>query len=1476
MRRASSSACMVILCILVAFSGIPGIGLGFAKAAPVWVEEQSPGIKHLNSAAYGNGLWVAIGTDGEFLTSTDGHQWTASKPWQLKSMFDVIYAGNKWVVVGSGGEIYTSQNGVTWQQQTSGVTSELSAITYHDGLYVAVGEGGTILTSSNGENWTKSNSIASNEYLIGITYGGGQFVVVGDPDNIYTSTNGRDWTARALNIGTTEYLFDVVYGAGKFIAAGTNGTVLTSDTGAVWTKVQGLPTGTINLNSVEYSGGKFLIVGGDVDQDVNGQGTSGVILSSTDGVNWSEELHIGNFFNKVIARPDGNFIVSVGEKGMIYTWEMVLSNNAYLDSLTLSAGTLSPAFDKDVLDYTASVSHPVSELDVTASVADAEATVQINGTKVSSGVARTIPLSVGSNAITIEVTAQDGTKKMYRITVTRALSANADLNSLTLSAGTLSPSFDKDVLSYTATVNHPVSELDVTAIVADAGATIRINGTLVSSGTPQTIPLSVGPNPISVAVTAQDGTIKTYTIAVARALSANADLNSLTLSEGTLGPVFDKDVLSYTASVSHPVSGLEVTASVAEAEATVQINDTEASSGVAQTVPLNVGLNTITIVVTAQDGTTKTYTITVERAPSANADLNSLELSEGTLDPAFDKDVLSYTALVGHLVSGLDVTANTVDTGATVRINDTLVSSGTAQSVPLSVGPNTITVAVTAQDGTTKTYTVTVTRALSANADLNSLTLSEGTLDPVFDKDVLSYTSSVGHPVSGLAVTASVEDAGATVQINGTSVSSGVARTIPLNVGPNTIAVKVTAQDGTIKTYTIAVTRASSDNALLSDLSLKGLTLTPQFHTEDTDYSVNVANVVTAVYVTPTLEDLNATVRVNGIEVLSGQEAEVALVVGRNLIEIVVTAQSGTVKIYTLTVHRADLPSDADLSSLIVNKGTVTPEFDPGITDYSVLVAYSVDEIDITPTLADPSASLEVDGQIVGSGGPITVQLNTGVNVVQIRIYAQNGDSKTYVLTITKDRKPDDNGSGGNNGGNNGGNDDDGGNNNGNSGGWPSGNSSRSGGGTDSKDGGKPGDAAVEFLPIYVGRERVEKWAAIKTMEEAGQKITTVSIAGSAVIESLQKENNGFVLSIPVLHSSDSVVAELSGDLIYLMYTKQAILEVKTDYGELKLPIHYTTMQEIIDQMRSGSSAQDIQVRVEIKKSAEHPAITSGSGPSVKWIAPAVDFLIKVTNGERTVSVDTFKQYIQLTIPVLEGVAKDQITTGIVMTKSGTLAHVPTRVVQKEGRLYTVIHSRSNSVYSVIHNQSTFNDIDGHWAKQHIEELASRLIINGDADSLYQPSRDITRGEFISIVVRALGLTTAGNNSNFDFNDVLNDDWFRDAVNTGVAYGLIQGYDSGEFRPNNNITRQEAMMIIAKAMKLTGLDSNLTASQITEALSVVSDQDHISPWAQEGAAINLLQGIISGYKGKISPHENITRAETALIVERLLRQSNLI
>nr|WP_256484439.1 cadherin-like beta sandwich domain-containing protein [Mucilaginibacter flavidus] len=654
----------------------------------------------------------------------------------------------------------------------------------------------------------------------------------------------------------------------------------------------------------------------------------------------------------VAVSPANNYTVTAynslaGNFTMVNITVNSLLVNADLTALATNAGSLSPVFAPSITSYTEVLPATTSSVTVTPVAAAPGATIKVNGTVVMSGAASAaLPLVVGANAINAVVTAQDGTTtKTYTLTVTR-LSNNAALTTLKISPSTsLMLVSGADYKDYTTTVPNSETSVKITPTAQDATASIKVNGVATVSGTASAaIPLSVGDNVVNTVVTAQDGvTTKTYSIKFTRLPSSNANLTSLALSSGTLTPVFAAGTISYTASVSNTTASIKVTPTVQDAGATVKVNGTTVVSGTASAaLPLVVGPNTITTVVTAQDGvTTKTYTVTVTRV-SNNALLTQLKVIPATaLTIVSGPDYVDYTATVPNTTSSVQIMPTSQSTTSTIKVNGVTVASGTASAaIPLSVGDNVVNTVVTAQDGvTTKTYSIKFTRQISVNANLAGLKLSSGTLTPVFAAGTISYTAMVTNATNSITVTPATSDAGATVKVNGTTVASGTASAaLPLVIGPNTVTTVVTAPDGvTTKTYTLTVTRPASNNALLTQLKvIPATTLTIVSGPDYVDYTATVPNTTSSVQIMPTSQSATSTIKVNGVTVASGTASgAIALNVGTTVVNTVVTAQDDvTTKTYSITFTRpgpvaAIMKYDQQESPITANSLTVHQNVSP-------------------------------------------------------------------------------------------------------------------------------------------------------------------------------------------------------------------------------------------------------------------------------------------------------------------------------------------------------------------------------------------------------------------------------------------------------------------------------------------------------------------------------------------------------------------
>ncbi len=702
--------------------------------------------------------------------------------------------------------------------------------------------------------------------------------------------------------------------------------------------MEAVPGNTVSLlfTTSETIQNPTVTIGGTSVTATNTSGNDWVATYNVTSADPIGRLHFSVSFSDLAGNTNSYNDISSGDD------LEVVSPDATLSALTLDHGVLHPSFNPATLSYTTTEYYWTKSINVTPTADNANATITVNGTPVTSGSPSTVSLNVGNNTINIAVTAQDGeTIQTYTITATRAQSSNDNLAGLTLSSGTISPAFSQTTTAYNASVANNITTISVKAVLADTTASMTINGMTTASKTfSAPITLNTGNNVIPVVITAQDGSSKTYNVTVTRAASTGDYLAGLTTSTGTLSPSFSPYTNAYSVSVSNLITSIQVKPTLVDTTGNITVNGTRVNNAsYSQSIPLNPGANTITTVVTAQDGTsTRTYTLTVNRAAATNAYLAGLALSRGTLNPSFNPNTTAYTASVDYYTSSIQVKPKLVDTTATITVNGTAVANGSYSSaLPLNVGSNTINVVVTAQDGsTTMDYTVTVNRAASSQAQLAYLKLSNGTLNPSFSNTTYSYTAAVTYSVFSITVTPTLVDNNGSVTVNGAPVTSGAASSpISLNVGSNTITVVTTAQDGTTtKTYTIVVTRSGSSQALLSKLHLSKGTLNPKFANTTYNYTESVGNSVSSLTVAAGLVDPTATMKVNGTPLANNDTtASIPLSVGDNTITINTKAQdSVTTKTYTVVVTRAGTGG-----SSTVFLPAVTQTFRPDIAENVVV-----------------------------------------------------------------------------------------------------------------------------------------------------------------------------------------------------------------------------------------------------------------------------------------------------------------------------------------------------------------------------------------------------------------------------------------------------------------------------------------------------------------------------------------------------------
>lgn len=165
-----------------------------------------------------------------------------------------------------------------------------------------------------------------------------------------------------------------------------------------------------------------------------------------------------------------------------------------------------------------------------------------------------------------------------------------------------------------------------------------------------------------------------------------------------------------------------------------------------------------------------------------------------------------------------------------------------------------------------------------------------------------------------------------------------------------------------------------------------------------------------------------------------------------------------------------------------------------------------------------------------------------------------------------------------------------------------------------------------------------------------------------------------------------------------------------------------------------------------------------------------------------------------------------------------------------------------------------YTDISAdHWAKSYIDNLSGKKYVSGYEDGTYKPDNYVTRAEFAKILTNIFGVI---DKSGVDLSDVADSAWYSDTMKIAVKAGFVTGYSDGTVKPEENITRQEAAVMVYRAWNLT-----------PEGELNFTDKNEIADWAANQVATLAAKNVLNGYAdGTFKPNNNITRAEVAKII----------
>lgn len=299
--------------------------------------------------------------------------------------------------------------------------------------------------------------------------------------------------------------------------------------------------------------------------------------------------------------------------------------------------------------------------------------------------------------------------------------------------------------------------------------------------------------------------------------------------------------------------------------------------------------------------------------------------------------------------------------------------------------------------------------------------------------------------------------------------------------------------------------------------------------------------------------------------------------------------------------------------------------------------------------------------------------------------------------------------------------------------------------------------------------------------------------------------------------------------------------------------VHMLTVSEV--------SASTVSAHVSLDQSSRQVTI-SGS------ISTGADQLVTVFIQSPDGAIDYLDQTTSGTNGDFEfSYILEEEKTGTYQVKVGGTGVDPVSVASFEYTGETKSSDSSDSGKSNV--RGTMTDINSHWAKEEIRLLVSKYIIQEGEDTTFVPERSLTRAEFVTWMVRSLGIQEVESSGTFD--DVDQGAWYAGALEAAAEAELVLGYPDGTFHPLDPITREQIAVMFERALEYTGHGAVKNVDP-DDVLATYMDGGKISSWAIPGAAASVEAGIIQGVtEDTFAPDKQATFAEAAVMISRMLK-----
>ncbi|MFC4100366.1 Ig-like domain-containing protein [Paenibacillus xanthanilyticus] len=335
-------------------------------------------------------------------------------------------------------------------------------------------------------------------------------------------------------------------------------------------------------------------------------------------------------------------------------------------------------------------------------------------------------------------------------------------------------------------------------------------------------------------------------------------------------------------------------------------------------------------------------------------------------------------------------------------------------------------------------------------------------------------------------------------------------------------------------------------------------------------------------------------------------------------------------------------------------------------------------------------------------------------------------------------------------------------------------------------------------------------------------------------------------------------------------------------FPKAKVVVNYknTSYEMPLDQVPLDGSAASLSgsllVTIDMgSNSLTDPLTTSISAAGSKLIGEPVNMETFIVNNSGATKISNFDGYVKRSITVDQALETRQTAVVWYDPEVGKISYAPTHVETANGKSVVTFQRKGNSAYAVIKGNVVYNDLGAHWARNDILLMANKYIIDGRTPTTFEPKKAITRAEFATFISKGLGLS-GDKTAAAKFRDLNTGHAAMAYIGAAAKAGIIQGMTDGSFKPNSPVTREQMASMMVRAAEYVGNKADLSQNAATM-LKRFKDSAKIGTWAQVDVAKAVQMGVINGMSnGNFGAKSNATRAEAAVMIERLLNLNGLM